>query len=509
MSSHKNGFSEGLSRFGFLTLMFLVLLSFNYLPVFGGQQEGRRVALLVGNDAYIHKPLKNAVNDARSMKSVLQGLDFSVQMVEDVSLRDLERAVDSFTASLRAGDVGLFFYSGHGLQIGGENYLVPVNFDAQDEVDAKYDCYSAERLREKMEGSGARLNIIILDACRDNPFSTSRSGSRGLAAMNATRGTFIAFATGPNKTASDNPRGENGLYSSYLLQALKVPGLSLDQVFNKVRADVDRASNHRQTPWSVSSVIGEFYFSGEAMTSSEVTYTEPSLNTEQMYQRGKSSLDAKNYSEALKWLYPAAEDGHAGAQRALGSMYINGRGVDRDYAEGLKWTRKSAEQGHPRALRNMAIIYWNGFGVPKNETEAFRYMKRASDRGDAPGKYFLALMYEQGVGVAKNENVAKMLYGESVEPLWDAAEDGDHESYYYLGTLYGSGLGVERDYSRAYSCFLWAAEKGSLNGQYSLGVCYENGHGVAKDVEKAVSWYRAAAVQGHERAKRALQRLGR
>jgi uncharacterized caspase-like protein len=231
--------------------------------VVAAASQQRRVALVVGNNAYPQMPLENAVNDARVMEQTLGQLGFEVRKIENSSLIELAKAVDAFVGGLGSGDVGLFFYAGHGIQIEGENYLVPIDFEATDETVAKYKSYAAELVRERMEKAGARLSIIVLDACRNNPFKMSRSASRGLAAMNSGRGTLIAFATGPGKTASDNPVGKNGLFTHHLVENLKTPGLSLDDVFNRTRAEVDRTSSHEQTPWVVSSVIGDFSFQPE------------------------------------------------------------------------------------------------------------------------------------------------------------------------------------------------------------------------------------------------------
>jgi uncharacterized caspase-like protein len=179
---------------------------------------------------------------------------------EDTIHGEMEKKIDSFAVNLKPGDVGLFYYAGHGIQIEGENFLIPVDFVLKDEADTKYSSYSASRLHDRMEKAGTGLNIIILDACRNNPFLSARSTSRGLALMRSGEGTFIAFATAPGKTASDNPRGVNGLFTNYLLEALKEPGLNLDQVFSRVRERVALASNRKQIPWTASSVIGEFYF---------------------------------------------------------------------------------------------------------------------------------------------------------------------------------------------------------------------------------------------------------
>jgi uncharacterized caspase-like protein len=222
--------------------------------------EGRRLALIVGNEAYPKWPLKNPANDARSMHAAVSDAGFQSTLLLNGSLRQVERAVDQFVGSIRPGDVALFYYSGHGIQLAGENYLVPVDFDAKDEADAKYVSYSISRVSERIEGAGARLSVLILDACRTNPFRTSRGGAGGLAAMNTGQGTFIAFATGPGQTADDNPGSHNGLFTGHVVEEMRVPGITIDTLFNHVREKVYGESNGKQVPWSVSSVIGEFRF---------------------------------------------------------------------------------------------------------------------------------------------------------------------------------------------------------------------------------------------------------
>jgi uncharacterized caspase-like protein len=221
---------------------------------------GRRLALVIGNEAYPKWPLKNPVNDARAMDKALRDTGFRTDLVINGKLRDVEQAVDRFVAALHPGDVAVFYYAGHGVQLSGDNFIVPVDFDAKDEADAKYASYPISRVQERMEGSGSQLNVLILDACRNNPFRTSRAAGGGLGAMNAGRGTLIAFATGPGKTADDSAAAGNGLFTGHVVRALREPGLTLDQIFNRVRERVDADSRHQQTPWSVTSVIGEFRF---------------------------------------------------------------------------------------------------------------------------------------------------------------------------------------------------------------------------------------------------------
>ena len=244
----------------------VILLSALLLPaaLFSQAAPGppeARFALLIGNNDYQHAPsLRNAVNDANDLGAVLQQIGFQVQVVTNADRRAMEESMDRFVASLTPGGVGLFLFSGHGMQIDQENYLVPVDFELKDEASVKYDAYPASKLHDRVARSGVRLNIVILDACRNNGFSTSRSGSSGLAAMNAARGSFIAFSTAPGATASDNPRGRNGLFTSHLLETIRKPGLKLDDVFNQVRQSVYQASENKQLAWTSSSVIGDFYF---------------------------------------------------------------------------------------------------------------------------------------------------------------------------------------------------------------------------------------------------------
>jgi uncharacterized caspase-like protein len=220
-----------------------------------------RRALIIGNANYAGAaPLQNTINDARSVATTLGGLDFQVQKGENLDGVALERAINTFVDGIGAGDVALFYYSGHGMELNRENYLVPVDFQARDEAEARRQAYSANLLLDKLEARKPRMTIVILDACRNNPFGRTRGGGGGLATMDAGAGVYIAFATAPGRTASDNPGGENGLFTGQLVQALTKPDMDLNQVFDEVRAGVSGASGGTQVPWSVSSVIGRFVF---------------------------------------------------------------------------------------------------------------------------------------------------------------------------------------------------------------------------------------------------------
>lgn len=230
-------------------------------PGSGVVPEEARYALVIGNSNYRKGALKNPVNDARDMTESLKKLGFKVIKVEDGNLATISTAVEEFSQKLQPGGVSLFFYAGHGVQVKGENYLIPVDADLKSEDEVMFKAVNVGLVLSKLEQSSSRVNIILLDACRDNPFTRSmRSLRSGLASIDAPAGSIIAYATAPGKTAADG-LGRNGLYTSHLLREMAVPGVKLEDVFKQVRAGVTRDSKKEQVPWETSSLTGDFYFS--------------------------------------------------------------------------------------------------------------------------------------------------------------------------------------------------------------------------------------------------------
>ena len=180
--------------------------------------------------------------------------------VKNAGKRAMVEAISEFGRKLARADVGLFFYAGHGMQVRGRNYLIPIGARVETESDVEFESVDAGRLLAKMEDAGNRVNIVILDACRDNPFARSfRSGSRGLVRMRAPKGSFIAYATEPGSVAADG-RGRNSPFTAHLLKYIKDPGLKIEDVFKRVRAGVTVETKDKQLPWQSSSLIGDFYF---------------------------------------------------------------------------------------------------------------------------------------------------------------------------------------------------------------------------------------------------------
>ncbi len=231
-------------------------------------KDEKRYALVIGNSNYPKSigVLKNPVNDATDFAKELQNSNFEVQLLTNATYGQMRAAMLRFKEKVDAGDrdktVSLFYYAGHGLQRDDENYLVPIDAMIEFEDDIARYCFPVQRMvLANMERSNSRMNIVILDACRNNPFpALSRSlGEQGLMEMRRARGSFIAYATAPGSIASDGP-GRNGLYTQELLKAMRKPGLTIEQVFKEVRQSVLRLSANKQNTWDSSNIIGEFYF---------------------------------------------------------------------------------------------------------------------------------------------------------------------------------------------------------------------------------------------------------
>ncbi len=226
----------------------------------------KRVALVIGNGAYAASPLRNPVNDARDVARALSALGFEVIARENASRTEMLRAVVDFGDRLAGGGVGLFYFSGHGIQVGGKNFMVPIGADMRSERYVSVDAVDVDTVLAQMDAAKNRLNIVILDACRDNPFgSRFRGVTRGLAPIDAPAGTLIAYATAPGRFARDG-EGRNGVYTGALLTAVREPGLKLEDVFKRVTGTVRRQTGGEQVPWVASSVEGDFFFSLSAGT---------------------------------------------------------------------------------------------------------------------------------------------------------------------------------------------------------------------------------------------------
>jgi hypothetical protein len=266
--SQRRGISMQFIRIRIFLVLFIFLF---FQPALLPAATEQRTALVIGNSAYSSGPLKNPVNDATDMAAALKRAGFAVTLKRNANLQEMVETIEAFGNSLKRGGVGLFYYAGHGVQVNNVNYLLPIGARINKESDVRFQAVDAGRVLAEMENANNSLNIVILDACRDNPFGKSfRSASRGLAIVaNAPSGTFISYSTGAGQVANDG-EGKNSPYTRALLENISKPGLTINKVFMNVRSKVKKETG--QVPWELSSLEGDFYFiPGSAKTSSDKT----------------------------------------------------------------------------------------------------------------------------------------------------------------------------------------------------------------------------------------------
>jgi uncharacterized caspase-like protein len=467
-----------------------------------------RTALVIGNSAYPSAPLKNPVNDAGDMAAALRKLGFEVTLLKDATMQQMEEAVRAFGLRLRQGGAGLFYYAGHGVQVAGENYLVPVNAVIQSEGDVKYGCLNAGLVLAKMEDAGNGPNVVILDACRNNPFARSfRSAAQGLARMDAPTGSLIAYATAPGQVASDG-EGRNGLYTQYLLRNIATPGLSIGDLFMNVREGVVRASGKKQVPWENTSLIGRFSLAGPVSPASPAPAVPAQSAPVQAAQPAPAqpvpALKAPTPDEArllqyMRLAWSAKHEEEREKARALAAPLAAKGSVYGKYALGwlsednmaqYQAERQAAAQGVPLAMVHLAETLSDKAVSPDDAVEARDWLKRAMALGEPRAKVALGVMLAKGQGGAKD------LAG-GTRMLAEAARE--HPEFNLLvGVSFGDleKDGVTDAKARELAYVQRGAELGDVNAMMQMGHNYENGWGVAKNAREAVWWFTKAADTG-------------
>jgi len=264
-----------------------------------------RVALVIGNSAYSAAPLLNPSNDAKAMASALRGLGFKVVELREGNKEQMKLAISNVRDTLRGSQgVGMLYYAGHGIQLDWQNYMVPVDAKLTKAADVPQQTIDVGAVVDAFRSAGTRMNILVLDACRDNPFGGVASG-KGLAQMDAPSGTILAYATAPGNVAEDGDvRTGNGLYTQYLLEELKKPGARIEDVFMRVRLNVRKQSQGRQIPWESTSLEDVFYFDANAKAKSREsdaeTKTQEFLAEKADWEKIRSSTTADDFYNFLQ-----------------------------------------------------------------------------------------------------------------------------------------------------------------------------------------------------------------
>jgi hypothetical protein len=364
------------------------------------QGTGNRVALVIGNAAYAAAPLPNAANDAKAMSAVLRSMGFEVIEVRDAGKQRMEEAIALSRAMLQGRKgVGLLYYAGHGLQVDWRNYMVPVDAAMETAADVPRQCVDIQGAIEAFRVAGNSFNIVVLDACRDNPFRAASTG-KGLAPLEAPAGTYLAYATAPGNLAEDGTDGEgNGLFTRFLLKEIQRPAAGIEEIFKRVRLQVRQASQGRQVPWEMSSLEADFVFASGLRAESPARAEQDRLRLVQMeaWNQIRASTSPADFfafllqhpvGEASEWAAArlqllqapsaAPQPGRDGVRIAALRRYRHGERLSYQHYE-MGWSRRatrrslesvSAIDGHKVFLSNGDILDIVG-GVL--ETARYRY----------------------------------------------------------------------------------------------------------------------------------------
>jgi uncharacterized caspase-like protein len=496
----------------------------------------KRVALVIGNSAYKTAPaLQNPAADAKLISDTLLSLGFFV--VGGGARLDLDKAgfdatLREFGKQLAGADVALFYYAGHGVETHGLNYLVPVDANPADDADVFMQMTGVSGILDQMEKSGTRINLLLLDACRNNPFRDRvHSIAGGLAQMPASPGTLISFATQPRSVSFDGEDGHSP-YTRALATTMQHPGYGLFKTFNEVGLLVEKVTNGQQLPWvSSSPIASSFYFAGKPAAADTARAPVPSaastptapVEQARLSPSGDTLHDAARrdlitdcdrlagmphdtgHSPDLPGLEldkinitaagAACNDAMARYPEVARFVFEAGRVATarKDYAEARRRYDQAAAGGYAMALNNIGGLYEGGMGVQKNYAEAARWYGNAVDADEPIAMVDLGWLYETGNGVKRDFAEARRLYENAVKA-------GEPSAMNNLGLLYMYGKGVGRDYAQARRLFEQGAALGDAAAMNSLGVLYDRGNGVSRNVAVSRMWFEKAAALGNPEA---------
>lgn len=491
-----------------VTVLCLIVLAALVATVLPGHAE-RRIALVIGNGKYIRDPLPNPPRDAALIARTLAGVGFDVIRVIDADRPGMQKALVEFGRRLAAADsVGLFYYAGHGVQVNGENYLLPVDVDIRTEAEVLLQGVNLSEILLTLRPQNSRLAVAVLDACRNNPFvGLTRGLRRGLAPVTAPAGTLIAFSTAPGEVALDGD-GENSPYTQALAQSIPVPGLAIEEVFKRTRQQVMQATARTQVPWEHSSLVGRFTFVPETNATPDgrdtIAGLAPDIRLSEIkaWERVKDAQNADDFRAFLKQ-FPS------GAFAELASYKIKQHDQRHNAwtwwlpsvvrTQPLNTVGGDAEELYARALRFEAENK-----TPTDLEHARTLYRAAAEAGLAPAMYRLARLIERAARAKRKAGGSNVIYqGQIAEAAaWyaKAAAQSHPAAQRALGAMHEFGEGVRRDLVEALRLYRLAAEAGDASGMTSLGFLYASGKGVSRDPVAARRWYLRAAEAGSARA---------
>lgn len=520
------------------------------LMTLGNAHSANRLALVIGNNDYMQvTDLQKAANDANAIADTLKSVGYEVLVARDATRREMNRQLQLFASRLNPGDEALFYFAGHGVEISGRNYLLPTdipNASAGQEDFVTAEAIPVDVVLDRIRGRGTRISILIIDACRDNPFpksgTRSLGGSRGLTRTIAPEGTFIMYSAGVGQTAldrlSDNDANPNSVFTRSLIPLLKQPGMSLIQTARQVRRDVqDLATtvSHDQRPAYYDEVTGDFFFAGRkeeskdapepprqsvnpaAQAWSTIEDTASKAVLEAFIQRFPDSLYADFAKARLKELgqvdvalvspQPTRQP-QPGARAPVDDCDILAahpedpdavvKGTEFDAINPARAIAacSAAVRKYPEEKR-FAFQLARAVHATKDYKSAMSAYEALAREGYSAAQNNLGVMYDNGEGVSEDN-------AEAVKWYRKAADLGNARSQNSLGLMYQHGEGVDRDPAEAMKWYRKAAAQDNADALNNIAVMYDNGEGMPEDDVEAAKWYRLAAEKGSPEARTSL-----
>lgn len=505
-------------------------------------QAAGKVALVMANAGYRNVPqLPNPPADAALVARSLRAAGFDrVDIAQNLDKSGMEAALRAFGARAEGAEVAMIYYAGHGIEVGGRNFLIPVDARLLRDRDAELDAVSLDTVLAVTEG--ASMRVILLDACRENPFANNmqragagRSVGRGLGRVEPANDTLVVYAAKAGAIAADGDGG-NSPFAAALAKRIVEPGIEINFVFRRVRDDVLAATGRRQEPFIYGSLSGsEIYLVIGTTTNSR----QPLVNTADAAQfelaswQGALKADSEEgYSDYLQ-RYPQGSYANMaranlarirrGAQPAapatpiaqvtgaarwgLTDFELQNLGASdllkkAGFPARTSEVRSAAEAGDGAAAHLLGIAYGFGLqGMPDDPVQAIRWYKQSANAGYGAAMASLGWYYDTGKGVTQD-------FAQAAQWYQRAADINDQWGLYGIGSLYRQGKGVPQDYAKAMQFYRRAAELNNNSAIADIGYMYEYGLGVTANRQLAIDWYKRAATLGNSWAKDNLKRLG-
>ncbi|CAN7475997.1 caspase family protein [Rhizobium sp. LjRoot30] len=538
-------------------MLFRAALFLFALLCFHPAQAERKVALLIGNAAYSAPAteLRNPPNDIAAIGAMLTGADFDVTVVTNVGRSAMSAALAGFEEKARGADVGLIYYSGHGMEIGGTNYLLPVDVKLASDRDVKYEAIALDDLLVAMDGVRT-LKLVLLDACRDNPFLTAMKRlatkgipSRGLARVEtAESNLLVGYATAPGDVALDG-EGDNSPYASALVRHLVEPGVEVETALRAVAKDVFEATGGKQRPFKTGSLFETVMLGPLSATVAPVTKgdvsVDPCRDATAHWTEIKTRKDKALFEEHVKLFGSCAfaslarqeiatleaasrvpEENDCDRLAAVANdpfKLATVTGVEFDRLDGRAAVEacKAARAAFPTEPR---FFYQYGRALDRTGSyvEAMAEYKKAAEAGSTLAMRNIGILYDNGEGVDKNPKEAMIWFrkaadlgnaasmnsigymyesgsgvkadmGEALVWYRKAADGGNAVAMTNLGYAYETAKGVKRNYTEAMGWYVKAADLGNAQAMNNIGVLYEKGQGISQNYKEAMSWYQKAA----------------